>query len=112
LAVRRRDDFQIAAHELIGAIVVIHEVFGHALRTKHFDSVMEAQSPPAYKSINDKTPNDEQVVWKDGVSGGGEAGTWIEDAGIGGVFGCVVKKQNVCHFSITNTRPNICYSSS
>jgi hypothetical protein len=112
LAAQPCDPFQVAAHELIGAIILIHEVFGHALRTKHFGSPIEAQSPPAYKSINDRTTNEEQLVWKDGVSGGGEIGTWIEDAGIGGVFGSVVRKTKVRNFSILNTRANICCSSS
>ena len=39
------------------------------------------QSPPAYKSFNDRTNRDNQVLWKDGVTTGGKSGYWVEDAG-------------------------------
>ena len=88
--------FQVAAHTLLGAITILHKACAHAFRTKHFISPIEAQSPPAYKSINDRTSPEDQIVWKDGVSGGGESGSWAEDSGVGGILGCVVSKAKVC----------------
>ncbi|KIM87405.1 hypothetical protein PILCRDRAFT_275520 [Piloderma croceum F 1598] len=92
LAPSRPNPFQVAGHTLLGAIIIIHEACTHAFRTKHFISPTEAQSPPAYRSINDRTPLEDQILWKDGVTGGGESGSWAEDSGVGGILGCVVNK--------------------
>jgi hypothetical protein len=95
LAPSHPNPFQVAAHTLLGAITILHEACAHAFRTKHFKSFTEAQSPPAYKSINDRTPPEDQAVWTDNVSGGGESGSWVEDSGVGGILGCVVNKAKV-----------------
>jgi hypothetical protein len=57
----------------------------------------ETQSPPAYHSVNDATPIGDQVLWKDGVTGGGDSGFWAEDSGLGGVLGCTLSGTVVCN---------------
>jgi hypothetical protein len=85
------NSFEVAAHTLLRAITILHEAF----QTKHFISPTEAQSPPAYKSINDRTAPEDQIVWKDDIFGGGDSGSWAEDSSVGGVLGCVVNKAKV-----------------
>ena len=66
---------------------------------KHFLSPTEAQTPPAYQTINDGTSLDDKFPWKDRVTACGNSGSWAEDSGVGGVLGCVVHKKNGVHFT-------------
>ncbi|KIM39965.1 hypothetical protein M413DRAFT_188713 [Hebeloma cylindrosporum] len=85
-------EFQIAAHTLLGAIIILHEACSHFFRSKVFISAIEAQSPPAYRSFNDITMLEDQVAWKGGETPGGESGFWVEDAAIGGLLGCIIRE--------------------
>lgn len=89
------NEFQIAAHTLLGAITVLHEACSHSFRTKVFTTATESQSPPAYRSYNYRIPRNRDIAWQDGETPCGESGFWLEDAGIGGLFGCVVKQSQV-----------------
>lgn len=95
LLVSDPNSFQVACHTLLGAVTILHETCGHTFRTRHF-STTEFRSPPAYRSVNDATKIKDQVLWKDGITGGGDSGFWAEDSGLGGALGCSLSGTMVC----------------